>query len=33
MDAFVIDVSACMPWCCVDEKTLGLRGNAPMGEP
>src|SRR6266567_4621467 len=21
MDAFVIDVSACMPWCCEDEAT------------
>jgi|SRR5665213_1181417 len=22
MDAFVLDVSACMPWCCEDETTL-----------
>ena len=21
MDAFVLDVSACMPWCCEDETT------------
>ena len=21
MDAFVLDVSACMPWCCEDEAT------------
>src|SRR5258708_5681048 len=21
MDAFVVDVSACMPWCCEDEAT------------
>jgi predicted nucleic acid-binding protein len=21
MDAFILDVSACMPWCCEDEKT------------
>ncbi len=21
MDAFILDVSACMPWCCEDETT------------